>query len=692
MIDTNLEILSLSLVVELAVNLLIKATLVLSAAGVGVLLLRRTSASARYAVWSTALAMLIVLPTLSAVLPSWQIGPLAPTAADLPLSVDRVVLGEVSASRPVPVDEGADASSRPAVERTGAVRLDRGTVAGVLVGLWLCGAAVMLIRLGLHVGRVGQITRRASWGGGPEISRIGAQLTATLGLRRVVRVVVSDEVSVPFSWGIWSPVVVLPAGAKSWPTEQKRSVLLHEVGHVARWDYPVHLVIEVVRALYWPNPLVWLAAGRAAMERERACDDYALCHGTPSAVYASHLLSIARSQVEGRTLMGATTMAREPGLVERIRCVMNRQLARTRFRPSRLLATCGLALAMVLPLATLDVLGTKWQIPATEQLIEELESDEDPLVRRRAAWWLGEHEDHEAVPALVEALRDESAEVRQAAGWALGEIKDVESIEPLVWTLEHDEDPLVREMAALALGEIENPVAIEPLVDAFAEDGALRAAVVWALGEIRCDEARAARTAAFARWERTPWTNDEVWTGKLDRDVDGFASDVTTLCRQLRSEDGSERRRAVWSLGFLGILDGVERAEPVVDVLLDALRDPVPEVRAMAVWALDEVNPSRSPRVRRDRSEKMSLEEYRLNNLGYYLLGLRKYDRAIEVFQANVELHPQSANCYDSLGEAYMWRGDKVEAVRNYRKSLELDPLNANAVRMLEALEQSGSS
>lgn len=66
----------------------------------------------------------------------------------------------------------------------------------------------------------------------------------------------------------------------------------------------------------------------------------------------------------------------------------------------------------------------------------------------------------------------------------------------------------------------------------------------------------------------------------------------------------------------------------------------------------------------------------------------RKTREAIEVFKLNVELHPDSANAYDSLGEAYVNSGDKKNAVKNYKKSLELNPENNNAKEMLKRLEK----
>jgi CubicO group peptidase (beta-lactamase class C family) len=82
-----------------------------------------------------------------------------------------------------------------------------------------------------------------------------------------------------------------------------------------------------------------------------------------------------------------------------------------------------------------------------------------------------------------------------------------------------------------------------------------------------------------------------------------------------------------------------------------------------------------------------SVDENRLNSLGYAFLREKKYAEAINVFKLNVELYPESWNVYDSLGEAYMTNGDKELAIRNYEKSLALNPNNANGARMLKQLK-----
>jgi HEAT repeat protein len=72
---------------------------------------------------------------------------------------------------------------------------------------------------------------------------------------------------------------------------------------------------------------------------------------------------------------------------------------------------------------------------------------------------------------------------------------------------------------------------------------------------------------------------------------------VDRLLEQLRSGTAEKRRDAALNLGLLGMsdrFDSLADVERAVGGLLEALRDPAPEVRARAVWSLDEINPSRS--------------------------------------------------------------------------------------------------
>lgn len=87
-------------------------------------------------------------------------------------------------------------------------------------------------------------------------------------------------------------------------------------------------------------------------------------------------------------------------------------------------------------------------------------------------------------------------------------------------------------------------------------------------------------------------------------------------------------------------------------------------------------------------ANQTGITEYLINSLGYKALAKKDFEGAISLFALNCELYPSSANTYDSLGEAYMLSGNFFMATESYRRSVELDPKNQNAVKMLEKLSK----
>jgi len=81
-------------------------------------------------------------------------------------------------------------------------------------------------------------------------------------------------------------------------------------------------------------------------------------------------------------------------------------------------------------------------------------------------------------------------------------------------------------------------------------------------------------------------------------------------------------------------------------------------------------------------------QESAINRLGYDFLRSGKKDAAIEVFRFNTIRFPQSANTYDSLGEAYLAAGDKAKAIEYYEKALVIDPKLTSAIEALKKLKE----
>jgi putative intracellular protease/amidase len=81
------------------------------------------------------------------------------------------------------------------------------------------------------------------------------------------------------------------------------------------------------------------------------------------------------------------------------------------------------------------------------------------------------------------------------------------------------------------------------------------------------------------------------------------------------------------------------------------------------------------------------VDERRVNLLGYKFLQQKNHDLAIRIFDLNTKLFPGSGNAFDSLAEGYLTAGNKKDAVVNYKKSLELDPANESARKIIARIE-----
>jgi CubicO group peptidase (beta-lactamase class C family) len=135
----------------------------------------------------------------------------------------------------------------------------------------------------------------------------------------------------------------------------------------------------------------------------------------------------------------------------------------------------------------------------------------------------------------------------------------------------------------------------------------------------------------------------------------------------------------------LTVHNGAEAA-PAATAPLVAAGEMIPYEMLLAGKAAEAAEAYR--KIKKEQPANAAVAENRLNLLGYELLRQGRRAEAIAVFSLNVEFYPASANTYDSLGEAYMENGDRELAVRSYRRSLELDPGNSNAVQMLKKLEE----
>lgn len=133
------------------------------------------------------------------------------------------------------------------------------------------------------------------------------------------------------------------------------------------------------------------------------------------------------------------------------------------------------------------------------------------------------------------------------------------------------------------------------------------------------------------------------------------------------------------ALSIIGILNGQPFDPPKKSIAETLYKIAVERGAAPAVAEYRKLKAENSP--------AFDFSEAELNKLGYQLVGLKRRKDAIEIFKLNVEMFPNAANPYDTLGEAYLEDGEKELALANYKKAAELDPKNANALLIVRRLE-----
>lgn len=87
---------------------------------------------------------------------------------------------------------------------------------------------------------------------------------------------------------------------------------------------------------------------------------------------------------------------------------------------------------------------------------------------------------------------------------------------------------------------------------------------------------------------------------------------------------------------------------------------------------LDSVLVAHYKKVSENMGYRIKPDESQVNNLGYQMIGKKQYEKAERLFKLNIANNPNSANCYDSLGDLYLASGSKPNAIEAFKKALTL--------------------
>ena len=275
------------------IEFLVRVTILLSAALALAWLARKRPARGRHLLWTLTFALLLALPGLSLLGPSWEV-PIIPSIGSAPPAVASTETAPVdgapttSMTLLAPAPALPDAGSAPVVGQEPPTR----SIPLPLL-LWGVGCAAGLASLTMGGLRFAGLVRAATPLRDSARLRQVEAVCRRLGILNDVRVVLSPKAATPMTGGLRKPAVLLPMSATLWTPERWTVVLTHEMIHLGRRDVLRQLMVRAGLALYWFHPLSWVAARRAATASEEACDEEVLALGTRPSEYAIHLLSLA---------------------------------------------------------------------------------------------------------------------------------------------------------------------------------------------------------------------------------------------------------------------------------------------------------------------------------------------------------------------------------------------------------------
>lgn len=308
-----------------AVDAVLRSSAVLLLGFAALALLRRRSAALRHRVLLLTLSGAALAAPLTLVLPGWSIHLPVPVSTASAFPATGATAPRASIATPGAPAVAGDSRVAPPADAPQpwaslAQAMGRIWAAGVLAGLALLAAG--LIRLA----RVGARAVRLEDGPWHDAMRAAARRHR---IGRPIVLLLSDASDLVATWGVLRPRVLLPAQAAAWPAARIRLVLDHELAHIARRDWLWQIGADLLRTLYWFNPLFWIACRRLRRESEQACDDAVLESGVPGRDYAAQLLEIAtESRRPGPRWAPVVPMARPSTLERRVAAMLNPRLDR----------------------------------------------------------------------------------------------------------------------------------------------------------------------------------------------------------------------------------------------------------------------------------------------------------------------------------------------------------------------------
>ena len=339
-----------------------KSALVAGAALIAGLLLKSRSAQDKAAMLRLAVSLVLLLPLISLLGPALQLeNPMAgEAAAAMP---DLAMLAALDAAPGVQAAAEAPASAPSLLDRP-----------GFLLGLiYLAGLATLVLRLAGGYMTLQRWTWAAQEVESPVWRKALESARIVAGDKRGTRLLLSESVPAPLSWGWSQPVILIDQETFDRP-EDADAVLAHEMAHVVRADWVALMLSRLAVVFFWFNPLVWWLDREMIQQSEEAADAKAVADVEP-AHYAQTLMSCIMHSRGGMVPANSIRPSRN-GLSRRIYAVLDGRARAIRSGSGWTFAAMIGCIAFAAPLAALEL--TAPEPPAPPAAPEAPEASEPP--------------------------------------------------------------------------------------------------------------------------------------------------------------------------------------------------------------------------------------------------------------------------------------------------------------------------
>ena len=174
-------------------------------------------------------------------------------------------------------------------------------------------------------------------------------ICARLKLRRFPHLHISEQISIPMTFGFWRPLILLPASALlSLSPDQLETVLAHELAHVRRADYFWNLIQTFVETVFFFHPAVWAIGKSLRMQREFCCDDMAMEFCVEPLVYATALFELEQQRSRSQLALALNGQQSRSDIMARILRVVGEPVSDAKRSSSQVLLIFGITFTALL--------------------------------------------------------------------------------------------------------------------------------------------------------------------------------------------------------------------------------------------------------------------------------------------------------------------------------------------------------